>query len=43
MYYIIGRITNSVLINFETELEAQQWLNIEDRFIFWYIEKKDGK
>jgi hypothetical protein len=40
MYYIIGIITNSVLIKFDTELEAQQWLDIDDRHLFWFIEKR---
>jgi adenine specific DNA methylase Mod len=37
MYYIIGRITNSVFDVFETEKEALDWLKIDDRNLFWYM------
>ena len=40
MYYIIGRITNTVFNVFETEKEAQDWLDIDDRYLFWYIEQR---
>jgi hypothetical protein len=40
MYYIIGRITNSVFDVFETEQEALDWLEIDDRYLHWYFEKR---
>ena len=40
MYYIIGRITNSVFDVFETEQEALDWLKIDNRHLFWYIEQR---
>lgn len=40
MYYIIGRVSEKVLKSFNTEKEAQDWLDIDDRYLFWYLEKR---
>ncbi len=40
MYYVIGRTTNTVIEMFETLKEAEDWLNQDDRYLFWYIEQR---